>query len=161
MSPVSTLMYSVLLAITLWAGACRSVLKKSRPFLDDVARYSDDVAHGADDAAKLADDAANLAWAEKSLIRKAIENQWDDIVVEVLTRVSDSGLDLIAIADVDPVNYHIIRISENTRTSHVLRIPRYLFLAKDDEGNNTLNTLYLAQEDPALLDAMMNVDFSR
>lgn len=161
MSSITTLLYSFLLAIILWAGACRTALQRTRPFMDDAARYSDDVARGADDVAKLADDAATLTKAEKSHIRKALENHWNDIAGEIANRVSDDGFDMMAKTDFDPSDQYVIWASENMLTSHLVRIPRYLALAEDDEGKKTWKALCIPQEDPALIDAMLCINLSR
>ena len=129
--------------------------------MDDAARYSDDVARGADDVAKLADDAATLTKAEKSLIRKALENHWNDIAGEIANRVSDDGFDMMAKTDFDPSDQYVIWASENMLTSHLVRIPRYLALAEDDEGKKTWKALCIPQEDPALIDAMLCINLSR
>lgn len=154
-------MNAILLAIALWAGACRTVINRARPLLDDAARYSDDVARGTDDVARLADDAANLTKAEKSLLRKALENHWDDIATEISNRSNDRSLDVLANTDANPAKHHVIRASAKMNTSYLLRIPRYLALDEDDEGNRTLKSLYIAQDNPAILDAMLSVNISQ
>lgn len=160
MSSITTLLYSFLLAIILWAGACRTALQRTRPFMDDAARYSDDVARGADDVAKVADDPARMTKAQKSFIRKALSNHWNDIVSEIAKRVSDDGLEMIAKTDFDPSDQYVILASEKMLNPHVLRIPRYLARAKDDEGNITWKPLCIPQENPALMDAMLFMNLS-